>query len=186
MALKACKECGGTVSSDAAACPACGKPQKRTPIGCGGGLVLMVLVAWLGSAIVRSVDDQPEAKPRPVATKEVAKQTPERTAQEMKESALDQAAYLAARALRDSARNPERFSVSEALAMDGTNSACITARAENGFGGMNVVKLVYTANPKPVLLSSEDAGFSRAWNAKCAGQSGRDITRFIQVAIDLL
>lgn len=184
MALKACKECGGPVSSDAVTCPACGKPQKRTPIGCGGGLVLMILVAVLGSVLVDSCEGQQPQQTR--ATKEAAKQTPERTAQEMKESALDQAAYLAARVMRDSTRNPERFSVSEALAMDGTSSACITARAENGFGGMNVVKVVFTAKPKPVLLSSEDDGFSRAWNAKCAGQSGRDITRFIQVALDRL
>jgi hypothetical protein len=76
MALKACKECGGPVSSDAVTCPACGKPQKRTPIGCGGGLVLFVLVAWLGSAIVRSVDDQPEPKPQVPQKVKPAEQAP--------------------------------------------------------------------------------------------------------------
>ncbi len=184
MALRACKECGAQVSTDAVTCPACGKPQKRQTMGCGAGLVLMVLVGVLASTLVDSCDGQPAKTER--QEKAANKKTPERTAQEMKESALDQAAYLAARALRDSMRNPERFSVSEALAMDATNSACITARAENGFGGMNVVQLVYAGGPKPTLLSSEDGGFSRAWNSKCAGQSGRDITRFIQVALDLL
>jgi hypothetical protein len=74
MSLRACKDCGGQVSTDAATCPACGKPQKRTPIGCGGGLVLMVLVAWLASAIVRSVGDQPEPTPQKASVNQKADQ----------------------------------------------------------------------------------------------------------------
>lgn len=49
--LKKCKDCGHGISKKATTCPQCGAPAKRQPVGCGGGLVLIVLVAILGSII---------------------------------------------------------------------------------------------------------------------------------------
>ncbi len=54
MAIRKCRECGGTVSSKAAACPSCGAPvKKQTSIirtGCGCLLIIIsgaAMVAFL-------------------------------------------------------------------------------------------------------------------------------------------
>lgn len=46
-----CKSCSAEVSKNAKACPQCGEPVKRRPIGCSGAisivfLVLAIAVAW--------------------------------------------------------------------------------------------------------------------------------------------
>ena len=49
MALKKCKECGKEVSSKADLCPHCGAKQKRKGIGCGGALLIIIAIGFIGS-----------------------------------------------------------------------------------------------------------------------------------------
>jgi len=53
MALIICKECQAEVSSKAAACPKCGAPikAKRGTIGCGGCIMIFLLIGGLGVAV---------------------------------------------------------------------------------------------------------------------------------------
>lgn len=52
MSLAKCKACGNEVSKNADKCPNCGEPQKRKPIGCMGGIALIVCVLVIGGALV--------------------------------------------------------------------------------------------------------------------------------------
>jgi RNA polymerase subunit RPABC4/transcription elongation factor Spt4 len=44
MALKKCKECGKEISTKADICPHCGANQKRKGVGCGGALLILILI----------------------------------------------------------------------------------------------------------------------------------------------
>ncbi|RTL26952.1 MAG: hypothetical protein EKK55_07030 [Rhodocyclaceae bacterium] len=56
MALTTCKDCNNQISTDAKACPKCGKPQRR-PISLARivGLVLLILMV-LGYLAARDYD----------------------------------------------------------------------------------------------------------------------------------
>lgn len=55
MALKKCKECGQAVSTDANACPHCGKRYTNEGLrrslrwGAGAGLLVVIPSLWLGN-----------------------------------------------------------------------------------------------------------------------------------------
>ena len=59
MALVKCKECGQQVSRKAAACPACGAPTKRESIGCGGAVVIVVGLFFVGMWLTRDNYETP-------------------------------------------------------------------------------------------------------------------------------
>jgi hypothetical protein len=63
MALKACRECGKDVSTEAKQCPHCGvsNPAKRSTIGCGGAIVLFLILGVVMNTF------GPKAKPRTAA-----------------------------------------------------------------------------------------------------------------------
>lgn len=46
-----CKACGKEIAKSAKACPHCGAKNKKPPIGCLVALVLVILLAALGSAV---------------------------------------------------------------------------------------------------------------------------------------
>ncbi len=46
-----CKSCNASVSKAAAACPQCGEPMKRKPIGCGTAIGLVFLVVVVAMVI---------------------------------------------------------------------------------------------------------------------------------------
>jgi hypothetical protein len=48
VALRACKECGEHISSDAKFCENCGKPQARKGLGWAGGLLVLALIGVVG------------------------------------------------------------------------------------------------------------------------------------------
>jgi hypothetical protein len=82
-----------------------------------------------------------------------------------------QLAVLGAKALRNSARNPDSFKLSQARLMD-DGAACYTYRAQNGFGGMNIGHAVLS--PAGTILSEDAAGFTRLWNKECRGKTGEE------------
>jgi hypothetical protein len=49
-----CKACGASVSKKAPSCPQCGEPLKRKPIGCGSGIVIVIVVFVITTLIFES------------------------------------------------------------------------------------------------------------------------------------
>jgi hypothetical protein len=71
MALIKCKECGNQISSDASACPNCGKPVKKTSPAASGCLVVIIVIvvlAVIGKCSGSSNDSKPEGAPAPAST----------------------------------------------------------------------------------------------------------------------
>lgn len=158
-----CAECGAPVSTVAKACPGCGASRKvfsrpvgsRRPmsfkkklaIGFGGllGLSIVIQAATGGGQTVQA-----------------------ETPQEKQSKQRGYAAYLAAKALKDSLRNPASLHVAEILANDDGSVICMTYRAENGFGGMNIGHVVF----KDGTPSESHA----SWRANCAKRTLFDVT----------
>jgi ribosomal protein L40E len=171
MALITCKDCGTDISPSAAACPKCGapiiqpKPKQKTRWYTwvfGAFFTAMVIGMVVGGTAPQKKEPPP---------------TPAEAAQRAQENTLDAAATVALRAFKAETRNPERFSVDQVLSMDKTQAVCMKVRAENGFGGLNVVQIVVATSPAFRVATDEDAGFTKLWNKNCAGQPGRDITQ---------
>lgn len=62
MALRKCKECGKEVSTKADLCPHCGAKQKRKGIGCGGVLLILIAIGFVGSQISNYTQKAEEQK----------------------------------------------------------------------------------------------------------------------------
>ena len=166
MALKACRECKTQVSDEAKICPNCGiKSPTRAPTSVGkmilvvlGGFMLVGVIAQLSGP---STSAPASAPPSPGQT----------AAQKARDTQLTLAVTMEL-ALKRAARNPDSLKVSEVLAMEG-GAVCMTYRAQNGFGGMNLEKAVGVGTR---MINSTDDAFASAWNKNCAGKSGSDVT----------
>lgn len=87
MALVTCPDCGNSISSEAPACPHCGRPFKaahkvtlpppKRGIGCGGAILIVVGIAVVAGMVMESVDPTPRAKPPKAATSEAASDDPD-------------------------------------------------------------------------------------------------------------
>lgn len=66
MALIKCKECGNQISSDATACPNCGKPVKKTSAAASGCLVVIIVIVVL-AVIGQCSGSDKSATPAPAA-----------------------------------------------------------------------------------------------------------------------
>lgn len=67
MALRTCKECGKEVSSRADKCPNCGAPVKRKGIGCCGGILILLFIGIIASAIIPIIAGKNYVEQREVA-----------------------------------------------------------------------------------------------------------------------
>ncbi len=170
MALKKCKECAREISTKAESCPGCGARQpKQTSLFTWlvlGVIVLLVLISMSG----------PDSPSPAVERHEASKQKSE---EEIRRDRDLQRAVIAAKGLRAAMRNPDSFTVEQILAME-SGAICFTYRAQNGFGGMNREQAVLSSDDSKFVSSPSD-GFSKAWNSACAGQTGDDITRLVDV-----
>ena len=163
MAIINCGECGASVSTEAKVCPGCGanrrvfqrpagarKPMSRLKklgiaFGALFGLSAIIQIATGGSQNV-----QPE--------------TPE----QKQSKARGYAAYLSAKALKAGLRNPGSLDFDEILANDDGSVICMTYRAQNGFGGMNLERVVFR-DGKPSQTRA-------SWRANCANKMLFDVT----------
>jgi hypothetical protein len=90
------------------------------------------------------------------------------SAQDKQQKHMTYQAYLAARAVKASLRNPDSLSFEQILANDDGSVICLTYRAQNGFGGMNV---------EHVVFKDGDPSQSHAsWRANCAHKMLNDVT----------
>ncbi len=76
MALKKCKECGQEVSTKADRCPNCGAKQKRKSIGCGGALLILIVLGFIGSQFA-DFSHKAEEKKRAAQQAEIVKKKQE-------------------------------------------------------------------------------------------------------------
>lgn len=165
MAMINCGECGASVSTEAKSCPACGASRKvfRRPdagkrmswpkkiaIGFGALFGLSFVIALVNGNSVSGQAAQIES------------------AQDKQQKHMTYQAYLAAKAVKASLRNPDSLSFQQILANDDGSVICLTYRAQNGFGGMNI---------EHVLFKDGDPSQSHAsWHANCAHKMLNDVT----------
>ena len=83
MALKKCKECGKEVSTKADLCPHCGAKQKRKGIGCGGALLILIVIGVIGSQI-SEYSQKAEQRKQSARQEEVRRQENEKRQNEKK------------------------------------------------------------------------------------------------------
>lgn len=75
MALRACKECKGQISSDAKVCPHCGKKQgARVSVGCLAILGALILLIVVGSLDHSNDTTPPPLSPAQIEAKKQAEQ----------------------------------------------------------------------------------------------------------------
>ena len=159
MAMINCGECGATVSTEAKTCPECGAARKafrksadaRTPMSWAkkigiafGGVFALGVVGQLVAGPGGSQGAQAE------------------TAQDKQTKQRDYAAYLSAKALKASLRNPDSLAFEYIHANDDGSVVCIKYRAQNGFGGTNLERVVFKdGNPSQSRST---------WQANCVGK----------------
>ena len=188
MALVKCPDCGTEVSTQATACPKCGragnysapKAKPKTSIFIAGFLVFVAVVMLLMSKYTNHRETAAEQA-------RIAKLTPEeRAAEATRASAAATAdaerkttedrklqnAFLGAQTLKGAMRNPESFKLASALVMP-SGAICYQYRAQNGFGGLNVESAVL--EPSSILKTEHSSGFVHDWNKYCAKQTGQDL-----------
>ena len=90
------------------------------------------------------------------------------SAQDKQTKHRDYQAYLAAKALKSSLRNPDSLSFESILASDDGNVICMKYRAQNGFGGMNLGHVVFK--------DGEPSEKRAAWQSNCAHKVLNDVT----------
>jgi hypothetical protein len=89
-------------------------------------------------------------------------------------------AALGAQILKKGMRNPASFELIE-VGMSSTGAACYKYRAQNGFGGMNVAEAVWGNTFK----TSDQDGFSEAWNRDCGGKTWTIVTDHVKTILSL-
>lgn len=122
--MRACAECGKQVSAQAPTCPHCGAKQRK-PTGLIGYLFTGAVVLMVGSCIYNksTAPDAPVVAAAPVDPHAAQRMT---------------MAIGALRVLKRTLRDPDSLAVDSVSTDSDGNSGCISYRARNGFGGMNL------------------------------------------------
>ena len=179
MALITCRECQKQVSTEAKTCPSCGakviipKPAKKPASdksimkGLLVGFGIIMVLSVIGS--FRESQKSPEQLQQEASAREADRKHRAEIEQEkaMKTQRENRAANVAA-AIRHSSRNPDNISWENILTNEDATVVCITARLENGFGGMTRESIV-----------AANGGFSnktKDWNKHCAEKKLFDVT----------
>ena len=164
MAMINCGECGASVSTEAKSCPACGANRKvfRRPAGAkkpmswpkkiGIAFAAMFGLGLVGQIITGGANPNSQGE----------------SPQEKQKTHRDYLAYLSAKALKASLRNPDSLSFESILANDDGSVICMTYRAQNGFGGMNIGHVVFK--------NGEPSESHASWHGNCAGKLLNDVT----------
>jgi len=95
-ALLKCPACSGSVSSDAYACPHCGKPMRHTPIntlakmviGAIVGMIVIPILFWFFGFIGAAVEDASRPEPPQPGSPEWQKQQDAWAAQEQRKQEI--------------------------------------------------------------------------------------------------
>lgn len=151
MALVQCRECSQEVSTSAKTCPGCGSPAPKS-IGVPGyiGVLVVGILAYKGCS--------PDAAPPSFTSEQVA-------AKALQQTRYDRTVLVMA-SIKRAMREPDSISWITAHANDDASVVCLSYRARNGFGGMNVEYAVGTPHG---ISTSDDS-----WDKNCAGRGLHD------------
>lgn len=160
MALVKCKECAKDISSEAKACPSCGAKPPKSSSRLAVALIGIAAVAIYVDGSKKDTPPQPAVSITPEQARVNKKLADEKTAR------LDSTFRVLA-SIKASLREPDSVQWANVLSNTDGTVVCVTYRARNGFGGINV----------------EDATFAKgqiskavpAWNKNCAGKSLNDM-----------
>ena len=162
MAMINCGECGAPVSMEAKMCPGCGASRKvfRRPAGARRTVswpkkIAIGFAALVGLGMVAQTVAGPS---------EPQAETPEQKQSKHR----GYVAYLSAKALKESLRNPDSLDFDEILANDDGSVICMTYRAQNGFGGLNLERVV--------IKDGKPSQTRASWRANCANKMLFDVT----------
>lgn len=154
MALKACKECGHQVSTEAKSCPQCG---AKAPPGKRMGVLGMVFVGVMSFGILGAFMGSRDGSSKSPAV-------PAIKTQEQVEKGKDEArfsfAFDSAVAIKKAMRDPDSLKWEYIGVNDDASVACIKYRAKNGFGGMNA--------EIAVVVKNEITQKAADWDKNCA------------------
>jgi hypothetical protein len=124
-------------------------------------MTYIIGICFLVIVVASSIGgDKPKAVPEPVLTAE-EKAAKDREALEKNARFVNTAATL--RAVKNRLREPNSVEWIDISASQDGKVVCLTYRARNGFGGMNVE---HAAMAKDAISNSRGA-----WNKSCAGKS---------------
>ncbi|MCK9362162.1 MAG: hypothetical protein M0P74_00945 [Syntrophales bacterium] len=76
MALMKCKECGNDVSAKADSCPKCGAKIKAKSIGCGGLILVLIVIGIIG-ALFSQNSNSPSSTPSKPSAADIERQVKE-------------------------------------------------------------------------------------------------------------
>ena len=165
VAMINCSECGATVSTEAKTCPGCGAARKAFRKSAGARRPMSwpkkIGIAF-GGVFALGVVGQLVAGPGGGQGAQAE------SAQDKQTKQRDYAAYLSAKALKASLRNPDSLAFQYIHANEDGGVICIKYRAQNGFGGTNLGYVVFK-NGAP---SQKRA----MWQANCAHKVLYDLT----------
>ncbi len=165
MALVKCKECGGKVSTNAKACPACGaKPPKKTSV-----------VTWLVLATVVIVAGKGIFTDKPAEVAKTPEQTAAETAAAKQRSAdakIRQDAFLAQaiakQAVLGRLKDPDSAKFGQVVARE-SGIVCGYVNSKNSFGGYTGDKaFIYFTKKEIAVMQGEAKDFESVWNKQCA------------------
>ena len=164
MAMINCGECGASVSTEAKICPGCGANKKvfRRPAGARKPMSWpkkfgIAFAAIFGLGVIGQV-----------VTGGASQNAQAESPQDKQTKHRDYAAYLSAKALKASLRNPDSLSFESILANEDGSVICMKYRAQNGFGGMNIGHVVFK--------NGDPSESHASWHANCAGKILNDVT----------
>ncbi|QPS76364.1 hypothetical protein [Delftia acidovorans] len=173
MALKACKECNGKVSTKAATCPHCGaRIGSRTSITTWvfGGM----FAAVVGSCVMNGADRESRVSAAQAEREaaEAAKSPEQKAAEASVKAQRDREMNIVlsgAKLLKQSMKKPETFELKSAILVDG-KTVCYEYEARNSFNDRAREFYVLSLTDK---ATGSDAS---VWNKRCADKQGTDYT----------
>jgi hypothetical protein len=121
---------------------------------------------------VAEVQRQATASAKAKADKEAVARKAEEDAAKAVEEIEFQIAVRAARALKQSMKNPDSFKLEETIKTD-AGALCFTYRAANSFNALVPGRAVIAAKK---AYTSDNEGFSSYWNKHCGGKPGRSMS----------
>lgn len=141
MSLRPCKECGKEVSTKAASCPNCGAKVPRQ-FGVIGALFAL-FVGWILFSCVGEHQKREIAQNNKPA-EQVSRESKEKDAEVRRFAA----ATVAEEAVKRAVRDPDSVRFNQMRVNADGSIVCAEFRAKNGFGGMEIERLVWVnGNP---------------------------------------
>lgn len=184
VALITCHECQNQVSTESKQCPNCGaKVKKPNPLKkeyfnkpMSRGAKLFIATFFLMIVVGQYIESQksPEQKQREAAQRQAyEKKKAEDVIFRDQQLKREDIAGEAIAAVRKTSRNPDTVVWERIATNDDASVICITARLENGFGGM--------VREKVAAVNGSFSNKSKIWNKHCANKSMFNVTRNAEI-----